>query len=161
MTDLDRMLERVGACREARRWAAQFATLDEAWDACTDPGWMLWLADRTRFPQEAAVRMAVAFARRVLPFATGDAAEPARIAIETAERWLRGEATVEECRAASYAARAAGDAAWAAVSAAWAADRAAQAADRAAQCQIIRSIQPRADWPGVLDALNQKEGANA
>ena len=140
MTDLDRMLERLGACRDARVWAAHFATLDEAWDACTDPGWMLWLAQATDLPQEAAVRMAVAFARRVLPFATGDAAEPARIAIETAERWLRGEATVEECRAAGYAARAASYAAW--------------AADRAAQCQIIRSIQPRADWPGVLDAMS-------
>lgn len=43
MTDLDRMLERLGACTGAREWAKNYATLDEAWEACEEPWWMMWL----------------------------------------------------------------------------------------------------------------------
>src|ERR1700712_2296600 len=35
------------------RWAAPFADLRSCWDACSDPGWLLWLSARTCGPGES------------------------------------------------------------------------------------------------------------
>jgi len=42
-TPLQLRLARMRACREGRAWVAG-QTLYEAWDACEDGAWMLWLA---------------------------------------------------------------------------------------------------------------------
>jgi len=43
-------LESLGACKEAVAWAGQFATIDEALIACTDPRCYAWIAGRLSGP---------------------------------------------------------------------------------------------------------------
>lgn len=61
---------------------------------------MLWLADRVEVDRRLIVRAACACARPGLKFIPKGELRP-RIAIETAERWVRGNATIEEVRAAA------------------------------------------------------------
>lgn len=86
--------------------------------------------------QRAGVRGAVACARWALERYWTDASDRRPwVAIETAEAWLRGEATEEECKRAAYAARLAAEddaASWAAADAALAASWATVTAARAA-----------------------------
>jgi len=42
MNNVQKELTRIGACQEAIEWAADFETLQQAWDACQNPDWMLW-----------------------------------------------------------------------------------------------------------------------
>jgi len=135
-TDWTRELRDLRACDEAVKWAAGFASLEAAWAACERGDWMLWWAGRVaRHPESES--------RKLLVIAACDCAEKAlaifeakrpgdnrpRKAIETAQRWARGEVgvTLDEVRAAAAAAYAA----YAADAAAYAADAAAYAADAA------------------------------
>ena len=149
MTTLSRWLKRHGACAEAVKWAKPYKTLRGAWKACTRGDWMLWLARRAELcSRQELVLAACACARLALPYVKKGEKRPLA-AIETAERWARGEATLEEVRSAAaaaadaysaYSAASAYDAAYAAYddaaasaySAAYAAaDAAAYAADAA------------------------------
>ena len=129
----------LGACPEAREWAEPYATLAEAWTACERADWLLWYAGRRGVDRKILVRAACACARTVLPYVPVGEDRPHR-AIEMAERWCDGLATLQEVGAAAYAAYAAADAA--AYAAAYAADAyAADAARRQANmrmCQIVR-----------------------
>ena len=138
------------ACGEARIAVAPH-TLAQAWAECQRADWMLGLAVRAGVDRRLAVRAACACARAVLHLVTPGEDHP-RVAIETAEAWSRGEATIEQVRAAACAAEAAAwaaqvgaagaatGAAWAtmatgaawATMAAWAAGEAARAATGAA-----------------------------
>ena len=40
-------LETLSPCISASMWVAQFATAQEAWEACDEPEWMVWLLHRT------------------------------------------------------------------------------------------------------------------
>jgi hypothetical protein len=40
-------LAKLNPCDEGAEWFAAQATPQEAWDACTNPDWMLWLLGRT------------------------------------------------------------------------------------------------------------------
>lgn len=94
-------LVRLGACPPAVEWAKDYASLDEAWAVCDRGDWMLWLAgcvgggsgsDTRRQLTLAAcgcARLLLADFEAVFP---GDTRP--RTAIETAERWARGEAGV-------------------------------------------------------------------
>ena len=107
-------LRRLGACESARDWARgkDYAT---AWATCPRPDWLLWLARRLgTIDKRTSVTLACLFARQALHLVQEGGQRP-RKAIETAEAWLRGEATVAECRAAADAAYA--DAAYAAAAA--------------------------------------------
>jgi hypothetical protein len=127
--ELARYLKRVGACPEAVEWS-KGKTLAEAWTQCERADWMLWLAAK-RMPRKRVVLAACACARTALKRIPVGEERPAK-AIETAERWARGEATITEVRAA-YAAAAAAYAAYAAAAdAAYAAADAADAAYAAA-----------------------------
>lgn len=44
---LKRKLQKLDACADAVKFAAQFNSLDEAWQACPRGDWMLWLAKKT------------------------------------------------------------------------------------------------------------------
>jgi hypothetical protein len=125
-------LETLHACPEAVAWARDYASLDAAWSACPRGDWMLWLAGRVAGGpgsplRRPLVRAACACARHARPYVRAGEHRP-RLAIETAERWSRGEATLEEVRAAADAAADAADAADAAAYAAYAAYAAAHAA---------------------------------
>ena len=105
-TDLAKLLTRLKACDEARRWAKPYATLAEAWAACTRPDWMLWLVGEMDGCYSPRLRLVVcALARTALQYVPAGEDRP-RLAIECAERFARGEATAEELAAAEAAAEA-------------------------------------------------------
>jgi hypothetical protein len=162
-------LKSLGACEEAIAFAINYPDLPSAYAACVRPDWLFWLAGRTDVTRQQIVLAACACARTALPYAEGP---EALAAIETAEAWCRGDATIEQVRDAARAARAAyaaadatyaADAAYAAAYAAraayaayatYAAADAAYAADTAAayaayavaayadMCDLIRTIIP-------------------
>ena len=149
----------LGACPEAREWAAGYSTLAEAWTACDRADWLLWYAGRhDDVDRRLLVRAACACARTALPHVPPGEDRP-RLAIEMAERWCDGLATLQEVGAAAAyaadaAAYAAADAACAAANAAYAAaDAAAYAAAAAADadarskahlkmCVLVRALIP-------------------
>ena len=112
----------LGACTEAREWAAGYSTLAEAWTACDRADWLLWYAGRhDDVDRRLLVRAACACARTALPHVPPGEDRP-RLAIELAEAWCNGRATIVEVRAAANAAaKAANAAAYAANAAAYAA----------------------------------------
>jgi hypothetical protein len=158
------LLKELRACNEAVKWSAQYKTLAEAWPQCERADWLLWLcanmAGEPGWPtHKQVVYAACQCARTALPYTT---APQALTCIEVTEAWTRGEATINDVRAAAayaYAATAAAYAAnaatfaayaYAATAAAYAANAAAYAANAAAakaatkahkeMCKIIRSI---------------------
>jgi len=112
-------LRKLSACPEAVEWAAPYATLLAAWGTCERADWMCWLLVHLHPSTAGQVRLVLcACARTALKYVPAGEERP-RLAIECAERYARGLATVDELAAAGDAA---GDAAWAA---AWNAARAA------------------------------------
>jgi hypothetical protein len=173
ITPFQSYLARMDACCEARSWAAG-RTAQQAWAECERPDWLLWWARAAKVDRRLLVRAACACARTVLQYAPAGEQRPLR-AIETAEAWCDGNATIEQVRSAAdaasaaayataaasaayaaYATDAASAAAYAADAAAYAADAAAYAAAYAAarreMCRLIRVAIP-------FDALRYKEAA--
>ena len=153
-------LVKLEACSKAVAWAKKQPTYAKAWEACTNPDWILWLYERTlgKRSTKPMVLAACDIAETVLKHVTPGEDRP-RKAIEVTRAWCAGKATREDVDAArdaasdaawaasaAWAARAAAwaarDAAWAARDAAWAASDAASAAASDAQdfesCRIIR-----------------------
>ena len=105
-------IEQLGACSYALVWAEKFDSLDEAWAKCERGDWMLWLAGRLFDKQGSPEHKALVFAacqcaRLALPYVSQGEERP-RLAIEAAEAWTRGEATLDEVRKAAYAAHSGG-----------------------------------------------------
>lgn len=83
---------------DAREWSAAH-DLATAWRDCRDARWMLnAVADVV--PRQSLVLAACACARTVLHLVPAGETRPLR-AIEVAEAWCRGEATLDEVRAAA------------------------------------------------------------
>jgi hypothetical protein len=160
-------LKSLGACDPAIEFASDYPDLPSAYAACARPDWLFWLAVRTGVTRQPLVLAACACARTALPYA--ERRERAVCAIETAEAWCRGEATIEQVcatavratavhppTAADYADAAAANAAATAytayvvrataacAAACAAADAAAADADaaRVTMCDLIRAIIP-------------------
>ena len=140
-----------GACYEAMHWLQGQTDADQAWQTCERPDWMIWYAARRNIDRKILVRIACDCARTVLRFVPEGEDRP-RIAIETTERWIVGEATIEEVRKArtdaadAYAAAAAAaDAATAAADAATAATDAAADAAAAAAADAAAAAAADAD----------------
>jgi len=119
------ILTKLGACAEAVKWAGR-KTPKKAWETCKQSDWLLWIAGKLNIDRKKLVLAACACARTALKYIPAGEDRP-RIAIETAEAWTRGEATIEQVRTATHAAHAAAHAAYTA-HAAYAAYAAAQAA---------------------------------
>jgi len=111
-TGVIRILNDNGACREARKWVCSrwFSSSRDMWATCPRGDWMLWIAGRVGVKRETLVLAACACARLALPYIEPGEMRPLR-AIETAEAWARGEATLDQVRATNYAAAAAAEAA--------------------------------------------------
>jgi hypothetical protein len=107
-------LKKLNPCFNALRWADQFPTLADAWDACGRPNWMLWLLTRAKVvqPDDPRYRLFACWCVRNTPLADGRTVwdlltdDRSRRAVECAERHARGEADDAELAAAR-------DAAWA------------------------------------------------
>ena len=182
MGDHIESLRRLGACPEATQWAESQPDAETAWRQCPRGDWLLWAAARLDIDRKLLVRAACACARTALPRVPAGEERP-RIAIETAEAWSRGEATIDDvlraardacaawnnaaaaaAHAAAYAAYAAADTASAAADAAYAAaaaadDAYAAAADAARSdslarsADIVREILP---WEAMSAKLEDK-----
>ena len=120
-------LKRLNACSEAREWVGK-KSLKTAWRQCENGDWMLWLAGELGVDRRLLVLAACDCARTALKHVPKGEDRPLK-AIEVAEAWTRGEANLDQVRAA---ARAAANAANAASAAAYAAASAASAAYAAA-----------------------------
>ena len=132
-------LIRLQACADALAWARALpsdTSPESAWSACECGDWLMWLLGalhrRGAITRQVLVLAACAAARTALPYLAGRPAEAASLAaIEAAERWCRGEATIDEVRAARDAAWTVRREAWRAAAYAAAAAAYAAAADAA------------------------------
>ena len=155
--ELATVLRTLGACRESLAWAADYgAGWERALAECPDRRWMTWLAGalmcRGHMRREVIVLCACACARTALRYVPAGEERPLA-AIETAERWCRGDATLDEVRAARRGAAYAADyAAYAAADAAAAADYARRAARELAEADL-RAITRRELGAALLDGL--------
>jgi len=148
------------ACGEALEWLEKQESPRAAWDACERPDWMIWLAARRGIDRKIIVRIACDCARTVLRFVPEGEDRP-RLAIETTERWLVGEATIEEVRSAradaAYAV--AGAAAYAAAVAYAVAVAAAYAADAADAAAVAAAYAVDAADADAADAAAARKAA--
>ena len=141
-------LKKLGACSEAVKWYETQENDEQAWAACERGDWLLWLLGRIKVDRKRLVLCCCECARLSLKHVPENENRP-RIAIETAEKWAKGGASIEEVRAAAdAAAAAAADAAADAAAAAAADAAAADAADavvaekRQQQTDIITAFPP-------------------
>jgi hypothetical protein len=114
---------------------------------------MLWLAARARVERKLLVLSACACAREALVYVPKLELRPLK-AIETAEAWTRGEATLTEVRSAAYAAYAATTAAAAATDAADAADAtAAHKKSLATSAYLVRLFIPASTVQAAMERI--------
>lgn len=115
-------LVRVGACLQAREWAAQYPDMATAWERCQNPTWMMWLAHAERLFDPTTQRLLACALVRHTPFGTGTMWDkvdhPSRIGVQTSERYAEGLASEHEISVALQAIRDAKGFAWHAASAA-------------------------------------------
>jgi hypothetical protein len=132
------LLDKLGACAEARAFAHTVPDLETAWSTCDRSDWMVWLLRRLKYDDAKAYRLYACWCVRNTPLADGRKVwdlltDPrSRNAVEVAERFANGGATAEklrEARCAAADATYATYAAYAAYAAAYAAADAAAAAD--------------------------------
>jgi hypothetical protein len=115
------------ACWEALEWL-QERDAATAWSECPRGDWLLWWAAKVGVERKVVVLAACACARLALPYVAAGELRPLK-AIETAEAWYSGKASLGDVRAAYAADDASAAAAAAAYAAADAAHAAAYAAD--------------------------------
>jgi len=103
-------LKALGACREAVKWLSGQVSPSVAWRNCKRGDWMLWLLGQDAPPEsperKRLVLAACDCARLSLKHVPKGELRPLH-AIETAEAWARGNATLAQVRAAYDAASAA------------------------------------------------------
>jgi len=159
-------LESINACQEAIDWAGG-KTLDEAWQTCDRPDWMLWLYGRNNPDKVMCVKIAVFAARLVLPLwqeKYPDDLRPQQ-AIGASEKWIENPseenmaAAAAAARSAARAAEAAEAAAWAAAEAAEAAAAGAAAAGAAAAAEAARAVA-RAARAAAMAAEAARDNVN-
>lgn len=140
MTFAEHLIE-IGACHEARKWAAG-KTAIQVWEECPRADWLIWWAwqDQAFGANTLVDLMAATTAgpRMALPFVPKGENRPLA-AIKAAERWAANP-TEENRRAAARAAARAVGAVWAVAGAAEAARAATWAAGHKKLCARIREI---------------------
>jgi hypothetical protein len=160
---IEETLNGLAACPTAVTWAKGQRTWRRAWANCDRGDWLLWAAERIDIDRTLITRAACDCARKALKYVPGGEERP-RIAIETAEAWCRGEATIEEVRAsadyADSAASASGASADAAASGA-SADAAASAASAAASASAYGAADASSAYAAYADASSAYADASA
>lgn len=105
----------LNACQESTEWLSEFkGTPEKAWEQCERGDWMLWLLARLKADRKKIVSAACGCARLSLDYVP-KGEDRSRVAIETAEAWVRSEVSLEDLNNAAGAAWAAWAAAGAAV----------------------------------------------
>ena len=92
-------------------FARQYETMEEVWNKCPRPDWMLWILDQLgKSPSEKELRLFACWCARSTPIGGGRTTwdlitDPrSRAAIEVAERFAVGEASEEDRHTAYVAA---------------------------------------------------------
>jgi len=172
MSNLAMQIAHLAPCSDARKWLNEQNTWQEAWNSCPRADWLLWLIGKDKsIAKKRIVVCACAIARTSLRFVKEGELRPL-IAIETAERWAKGEATLDEVNQsrhgayasnAAYPAAAAAYAADAAYAAAYASNAAAYAAypDAAAYASNAAAYAAAADAADAADAAAYASNAAA
>ena len=104
INNMKTLLTKLNACKEAIDWVGN-KTIEQAWNECQRGDWLLWLAAKLDIDRKILVYAACQCARTALQYVPTGEKRPL-IAIETAERWCRGEATLDEVKIAARAAAA-------------------------------------------------------
>ncbi len=151
-------LKGLGACDEALEWAKGYSSLKVAWAACKRGDYMFWLWGRTcGKDRKALVLVLCKCVRLVLKYVPKSESRPLT-AIQTIEKWVRGEATMEEVQNAAdaaYTAYVSVNTTYAAYAAFIAADATYVAADAAAYLACLAAhyaaYTAYADAPGTTD----------
>ena len=149
----------VGACDDGAVWA-EGKSARIAWETCQRADWMLWALGRIGYDDKKTLRLYACACVRHTPLANGRTVwdlltdERSRTAIDIAERYANGNASVKELGAAEAAA---GSAAEAAAWATWAAEAAARAATWAAEAATWAA--EAATWAAVWAADAAAAGA--
>ena len=136
----------VGACDDGAVWA-EGKSARIAWETCQRADWMLWALDRIGYDDKKTLRLYACACVRRTPLANGRTVwdllpdERSRTAIDIAERYANGNASVDDLTAA-------GTAAWAA----------AEVAAGAWQADLLRTMIPwttitKNDARAILDDL--------
>jgi hypothetical protein len=100
-------LLRLGACKRSITWAKELppsASLQQAWDLCPHADWLMWLLGEVRADQKLIVLAACACARTALQYVPAGENRP-RLAIDEAEKWVKGEVCkpwTAACAASAY-----------------------------------------------------------
>jgi hypothetical protein len=139
-------LKRIGACAEARDWAAQYQTAQQAWDECERVDWFAWWDVRVH--GRAGIARLVALIEEPCCAANPDprvraafrvAANPASTLneLQAAARAALAARAVGAARAARAAEAAVEAAAWAAEAVVEAAVEAARAAEAAVEAAAV------------------------
>jgi hypothetical protein len=152
-------LEKLNACSSALRWVSEQKNQQQAWNDCERGDWMLWLLGRLSGEPESNKRQKLVLTAcecaRLSLHLVEDGEERPRIAIETAEKWTRGKATIDEV---GKAAADAADAAYAAAAAAYAA--AASAAYVAAAAAVDAAADAYAAAAAVMRTTTLQQCAD-
>ena len=98
-------LNKLGACEEAIDWAKGYKSAQTAWRYCKRGDWMLWVLGKVCDGDEMHKKVVLAACEcaRLSLTHVPDGEDKPRIAIETTEKWVRGEATIDDIRTAAYA----------------------------------------------------------
>ncbi len=104
-TTLLTRLDGLRACGDAIDWVrnARVASDEELWTRCRRGDWLLWFTERVGVDRRLVTLAACDCAREALGFVPAGEDRP-RLAIEAAEAWARGSATLDEVHVASDAA---------------------------------------------------------
>ena len=96
-------LAELDACEEAIEWCTTQPDLATAWATCERSDWLFWLlrkcGPRTDEAKRQYQQIAIEIARSVLHLVPAGEERP-RLAIEAAEKYLRGEISGDELIAA-------------------------------------------------------------
>ena len=125
-TEIENYLQKHNACREGAAYARTQKSLAEVWDNCPKLEWLFWMLAKQPNKPEKELRLFAVWCARQVQHLMKD--KRSLDALDVAERFALGKASVEELRAAWYAARGSAGSADAAGAARGAADAAWYAA---------------------------------
>jgi len=143
------VLVKLNACGDAIGYARSKPDAESAWRDCERGDWLLWIAASLGVDRNAVV-LAVCDCVEMASFPWPEGDDRPRRAIETARAWIRGEASIDEVRAAANAANAANAAANAA---AYAAGRAANAAYRQSLSESANIVRKHISWEMIEEKI--------
>ena len=102
-TEIENYLQKHNACREGAAYARTQKSLAEVWDNCPKLEWLFWMLAKQPNKPEKELRLFAVWCARQVQHLMKD--KRSLDALDVAERFALGKASVEELRAAWDAAR--------------------------------------------------------